>query len=116
MLSNSSLNSGINTEQKKPQPVWFEFRSAHAREVALVGEFDPWRGVPMPMAPAGRGKWIRVLFLYPGRYQYGYLVDGQPATMPSERADSFNRLVLVVKPLGRRLAIQRSDNEARLAA
>jgi hypothetical protein len=102
-----------------PQPVWFECRSRKAHEVALVGRFGPWPGVPLPMAPNGHGRWIRVLFLTPGRYEYHYLIDGQIADRPRANGTAHNKngdmnWVLMVRPRNRGAAARQPARKVAL--
>jgi Carbohydrate-binding module 48 (Isoamylase N-terminal domain) len=50
----------------------------HANRVALVGDFNDWDPTRTPMRPlpANGGTWTAVLVLSPGRYRYGFIVDG----------------------------------------
>lgn len=59
----------------QPQPVWFEYRHRAARNVTIAGSFNNWDVSNTRMAYAGRGRWVRVLFLPPGRYEYLLVVD-----------------------------------------
>jgi Carbohydrate-binding module 48 (Isoamylase N-terminal domain) len=49
-----------------------------ASRVALVGDFNDWDPTRTPMRPlpADGGTWTAVLVLSPGRYRYGFIVDG----------------------------------------
>lgn len=54
-----------------------KFRHALARRVCIAGTFNGWNPTATLMATAGRGQWVRALFLSPGRYDYALVVDGQ---------------------------------------
>lgn len=58
--------------------VVFHMPAPQARSVALVGEFNQWRGEAAVRLEKGEdGVWRGRLRVPPGNYQYKYLVDGQ---------------------------------------
>jgi hypothetical protein len=57
------------------QPVRIEFRDPVARSVSVVGSFSQWR--ELPLVNLGGGRWLRLLFLSPGTYEYRFVVDGR---------------------------------------
>ena len=57
--------------------VTFKVFAPEARSVYLVGDFNRWDPGTHPMRNKGQGKWQRALFLTPGRYGYGFLVNGR---------------------------------------
>lgn len=57
--------------------VTFKVFAPEARSVSLLGDFNKWDPGTHPMRNKGDGKWQRALLLTPGRYDYGFLVDGQ---------------------------------------
>ena len=59
------------------QPVRIEFHHEQAQTVSIAGSFNHWRA--MPLLRIADGRWIRVIFLTPGAYQYQFVVDGPPA-------------------------------------
>ena len=65
-----------------PQRVWFEFSNAAAREVTIAGSFNNWDVSNLRMVHVGRGRWLRVIFLQPGRYEYLFVVDGRCVVDP----------------------------------
>jgi hypothetical protein len=82
----------------------FEFVVAapHAARVALVGDFNDWDAARTPMRRSDQAGsvWTAVLTLSPGRYRYGFLVDGatwlgDPAA-PSDHDDEFGTASSVV--------------------
>lgn len=88
------------------RPVWFEFGDAQAHGVAVSGDFGPPYLTPVQMAPMGPGRWLRVLFLKPGRYQYCFLADGRRVLDPkagesATDAEGKANSVVVVKPIAR---------------
>lgn len=56
--------------------VQFAIDAPSAGSITLVGDFNDWdpSGTPLQRGPAGR--WVVDLALKPGRYRYGYLVNG----------------------------------------
>lgn len=54
----------------------FVFESTTARTVAVVGEFNDWDAMALPMTQVTPGVWEATLPLPPGRHVYAYLVDG----------------------------------------
>ena len=57
------------------QPVWFEYRQVASREVTIAGTFNQWNVSDTRMVRLRAGRWVRVLFLPPGRYEYLFVVD-----------------------------------------
>jgi hypothetical protein len=55
-------------------PVLFRYEEPGAKEVSIVADFTRWE--PQPMVGKG-GTWSFEVPLSPGRYLYGFLVDGQ---------------------------------------
>lgn len=64
------------------QPVRFEYLSSGAREVTIAGSFNNWDVSSARMVRAVRGRWLRVMFLPPGRYEYLFVVDGRCVADP----------------------------------
>lgn len=59
------------------QPVWFEYTNGAAREVTIAGSFNKWDASNMPLVRLTGGRWLRVMFLPPGRHEYLFVVDGR---------------------------------------
>lgn len=72
----------IPARATEPQPVCFEYINDAAREVTIAGSFNNWDVSSARMAHADRGRWLRVLFLPPGRYEYLFVVDGRCVADP----------------------------------
>ena len=64
------------------QPVWFEHISETAREVTIVGSFNNWDVSSTRMVRMVGGRWLRVMFLPPGRHEYLFVVDGRCVADP----------------------------------
>lgn len=48
-----------------------------AQSVALVGDFNDWDTSATPLRPTGSpGAWVVTVPLAPGRYRYGFVIDG----------------------------------------
>ena len=48
-----------------------------AHSVVLVGDFNDWDTAATPLQPTGSaGAWIVTVPLPPGRYRYGFVIDG----------------------------------------
>jgi hypothetical protein len=76
--------------------VQFVIVAPDADAVALVGDFNDWRGDVTPMSRAeGNGVWSVTVPLEPGRYRYAFLVDGglwvSDPSAPPAPDDEFER-------------------------
>jgi Carbohydrate-binding module 48 (Isoamylase N-terminal domain) len=59
-----------------PIPQQFVFRSASARRVSLVGDFNAWNAASAPMVRASDGDlWSVTIPIAPGRHTYGFMVN-----------------------------------------
>jgi hypothetical protein len=62
----------------------FTVRVPHAARVSLVGDFDQWNPVALPMTRLPDGStWIVNVRLAPGRHAFAFSVDGGLRTDPS---------------------------------
>lgn len=63
---------------KKPKRrrVTFSFESPEAERVSLMGDFNKWDASVHPMQKDKDGVWRKIVMIYPGRYEYKFLVDG----------------------------------------
>ena len=58
--------------------VEFSLKVPEASVVTVVGDFNDWDSVATPLEPSSAGDiWVVTVPLYPGRYQYTFLVDGE---------------------------------------
>jgi 1,4-alpha-glucan branching enzyme len=64
--------------------VRFEFIHATATKISITGTFNGCRGDATPMTRVGGRRWIEVLLLSPGIYEYQFVVDG--VWMPDPQA------------------------------
>ncbi len=65
-----------------PIPEQFVFRSATARRVSVVGDFNDWNVVSSPMTRAANGDlWSVTIPIAPGRHMYGFMVNDSVFTL-----------------------------------
>jgi len=79
----------------------FTFSAEGATSVSIQGSFSDWSPIPMRQE---NGIWTASIDLEPGRYEYIYVVDGEPVLPPDAQQltpDGFGGMnaVLVVSPL-----------------
>ena len=90
-----------------PQPVkmrniLFTYRSATAKTVAIIGDFNDWTPEPMNRE---NFNWNIVKRVPPGKYLYNFVIDGRPVLDPNnlrppeDNNRGFRSSVLIVKPL-----------------
>jgi hypothetical protein len=61
-----------------PIPVRLELSMPHARSVAVVGSFNSWQAEGYEMVKdEAKERWILLLKLPAGRYEYAFLLDGE---------------------------------------
>ena len=61
----------------KTKRVRFRLHYPDAESVCVFGTFNEWRPGVSPMINVGNGRWAKELALPPGRYEYGYVIDGR---------------------------------------
>jgi 1,4-alpha-glucan branching enzyme len=84
--------SGIKSEQKsKRRKVTFSLTSSDAKEVILMGDFNQWNPKVHPMKKNKNGTWEKVTYLFPGTYEYRFMVDGQWENDPNNNQTRTNR-------------------------
>ena len=64
------------TERPKRRRMTFSFESPEAEAVILMGDFNHWNAKAHPMKKDKNGVWRKIVMVYPGRYEYKFLVDG----------------------------------------
>ena len=74
----------------KRRRVVFTLDASQAKEVFLAGDFNDCKKEKHPLKKNAKGIWEKIAMLFPGRYEYKFLVDGQwkrdpenPATCPN---------------------------------
>jgi 1,4-alpha-glucan branching enzyme len=77
---------------KKPKRrrVTFSYESAGANEVILMGDFNRRDPMIHAMKKDRDGIWWKTVMLYPGRYEYRFLVDGKWENDPQNEASCLN--------------------------
>ena len=55
----------------------FSYHAPHAEEVSLAGSFNGWNTSACLMKRDKQGNWSITLDLYPGQYEYKFLVDSK---------------------------------------
>ena len=61
----------------RPVEVEFAFQAPQAEEVLLTGDFNHWRSHDLRLRKDAAGFWRVDVWLAPGSYEYGFIVDGQ---------------------------------------
>ena len=78
----------------KGDSVVFTYRDATAQRVALVGDFNGWTKTDDPLRLASNGVWTGMRKIFPGTYQYKFLVDDSIYVLDPEnpaRVENYNR-------------------------
>ncbi|MDX2263031.1 MAG: isoamylase early set domain-containing protein [Gemmatimonadales bacterium] len=81
------------------QRVTFSVDAPASAEVALVGDFTEWRFDAVRLKRGENGHWEATVPLLPGRYRFGYLIDGrvwQTDARAATMSDGFGHLTSVV--------------------
>ena len=60
-----------------PQRISFKYQAPAAISVSLVGSFNGWNVSAHPLKKNKDGIWSTVVKLFPGTYEYLYVVDGE---------------------------------------
>ena len=61
----------------KREKVTFKLDANHTKEVLIAGDFNEWNADQNPMTQKGDGSWQKSIMLFPGTYEYKFVVDGQ---------------------------------------
>ncbi len=81
--------------------VTFRLHAPKAKSVAVIGEFNAWKGGTFILNLKAHGWWEASLALPAGRYHYLFLVDGKPMMDPnnvrSEETDGRRTSLKIVK-------------------
>ena len=77
-VATTSITPASLSAERAAEPIveQFVFKAAHARRVALVGDFNRWdrSAVPMTRSPDGE-LWSASVPMMPGRHVYAFMVD-----------------------------------------
>ena len=60
----------------KRRKVRFSLEAGNAEKVILMGDFNDWNPKKHPMKRDQNGIWYKDVMLFPGTYEYKFLVDG----------------------------------------
>jgi len=92
------------TQKPKRRRVNFSLDAPGADSVYLAGDFNVWDRRKHPMKMSKNGVWQKTVMLFPGRYEYRFLVDGQwindiqnPETCPNSFG-TLNNVITVSAP------------------
>ena len=55
----------------------FSLHSPEAKKVVLMGDFNQWNPKTHIMKKDEDGVWRKIVMVYPGRYEYKFLIDGE---------------------------------------
>jgi 1,4-alpha-glucan branching enzyme len=83
LLSRQTVETGV-TAESGVLPVRFRLVAPDAGQVSLVGDFNRWDPVALPLRRSADGRtWEVEVRLRPGRYSYSFVVDGRLARDPA---------------------------------
>jgi 1,4-alpha-glucan branching enzyme len=75
------------TQKSGRRRVIFSLESPKADEVILMGDFNQWH----PMKKDNNGVWKKTTMLFPGKYEYRFLVDNRWENDPGNNQTCLNR-------------------------
>ena len=61
----------------KRRRVVFTLDASQAKEVFLAGDFNDWKKEKHPLKKNAKGIWEKIAMLFPGRYEYKFVIAGQ---------------------------------------
>ncbi|MFC1811399.1 glycogen-binding domain-containing protein [Thermodesulfobacteriota bacterium] len=70
----ASVKSKKNIRRRK---ITFTLDLSGAKEVILMGDFNNWDPKKHSMKSDENGIWTKAVMLFPGNYEYKFLVDGE---------------------------------------
>jgi 1,4-alpha-glucan branching enzyme len=71
--------------------VALKYHAPNAGRVFLAGSFNGWNGSVNPLKKNSKGEWSITLHLYPGTYEYLFVVDGEWKRDPACKNYHLNR-------------------------
>src|SRR6266496_2341001 len=71
----SAPGSPTSAPDRRGDSIVVRFRFTGARAVAIAGDWNEWR--PVPLVAVGDEVWERALLVAPGTHQFNLLVDGE---------------------------------------
>jgi 1,4-alpha-glucan branching enzyme len=78
-------------KEARRKRVTFKLEAPEAKEVCLMGDFNNWNAKTHTMKMDKNRIWNKIVMLYPGRYEYQFLVDGQWKNDPKNEQTVPNR-------------------------
>jgi 5'-AMP-activated protein kinase regulatory beta subunit len=75
----------------KRRKITFSLTSPDAKEVILMGDFNQWNPKVHPMKKNKTGLWEKATLLFPGTYEYRFIVDGQWENDPNNAQTRTNQ-------------------------
>ena len=72
----------MSKEKPRRRRVTISLKAPEAKGVNLAGDFNKWDSKTHPMKKGEDGVWKKIVMLYPGRYEYKFLVDSRWQTDP----------------------------------
>ncbi|HSQ84840.1 MAG TPA: glycogen-binding domain-containing protein [Desulfobacterales bacterium] len=75
----------------KRRKITFSLTYPDAKEVILMGDFNQWNAKVHPMKKNKTGVWEKATFLFPGTYEYRFIVDGQWENDPNNAQTRTNQ-------------------------
>lgn len=99
--------SAVTPASTASLPVRFDLDAPGATRVTIVGDFNKWNAEALPMRRSADGRrWEVEVRLPPGRYTYGFVVDGRLTRdpgAPQTASDDFgipSSVIMVSRPSG----------------
>jgi RNA polymerase-binding transcription factor DksA len=75
--SRNARASNARETDDHTQNVRFVLINPEAHEVFLAGSFNNWNPVATPLIDLRHGRWVKEMWLPPGRHEYQFVVDGR---------------------------------------
>jgi 1,4-alpha-glucan branching enzyme len=72
-----SMAATKSKSKPKRRKVNFSLMAPKAKEVILMGDFNKWNSKKHSMKKDDNGMWKKTTMLFPGRYEYRFLVDNR---------------------------------------
>ena len=81
----------------------FSFDCPNANAVILTGDFNEWNIKKHPMKRNDDGLWEKIIYVFPGRHEYKFWVDGHWQMDPNNDLSCMNcygtyNNIIVVEP------------------
>lgn len=71
------MNNSGAVKKAARRRVTFTYYAPRAKEVCLSGDFNRWGMKTHTMKKDPAGLWQKIVYLYPGRYEYLFVDDGK---------------------------------------